>query len=301
MERVPRRRGRRFPDNRSHLCQVVEPEGFPSRHGDEVTIRYFLLLGQQRQRGSAVVAIVGKRRRMTRRKRGEKSERSDRGGRGRKGIEASRWRERERHGNRYAMERERERRAAKEREMEEGGGQEERGRRQVEEEKSVTVLYLSLGPASSFQGSRTPVDRAEFEGRCSSFSGYEPREFQKWHNYRAQPIAPSAIYSPAAVFRKTLSGVGSMGFYSDSISLSLSISVRFGHRDVCLIGWGDGSLNLACLLACFRSLRILFILLFPRGISMARGKWVFWITMLFLFLFPLFFWCFQISFFYFYL
>lgn len=48
-------------------------------------------------------------------------------------------------------------------------GQEERGRRQVEEEKSVTVLHLSLGPASSFQSSRTPVDRAEFEGRCSSF------------------------------------------------------------------------------------------------------------------------------------
>lgn len=169
MERVPfppslsRRRGRRFPDNRSHLCQVVEPEGFPSRHGDEVTIRYFLLLGrqQQQQRGSAVVAIVGERRGMARRKRGErereKSERSDGGEGRRKRIEASRWRERER--------------GAKEREMEE---EEERGRRQVEEEKSVTVLYLSLGPASSFQGSRTPVDRAEFEGRCSSFSGYEP-------------------------------------------------------------------------------------------------------------------------------
>ena len=170
MERVPfppslsRRRGRRFPDNRSHLCQVVEPEGFPSRHGDEVTMRYFLLLGrqqQQQQRGSAVVAIVGERRGMARRKRGErereKSERSDGGEGRRKRIEASRWRERER--------------GEKEREMEE---EEERGRRQVEEEKSVTVLYLSLGPASSFQGSRTPVDRAEFEGRCSSFSGYEP-------------------------------------------------------------------------------------------------------------------------------
>lgn len=164
MERVPRRRGRRFPDNRSHLCQVVEPEGFPSRHGDEVTIRYFLLLGQQQQRGSAVVAIVGERRGMTRRKRGEKrvneaiAEREEEGGRGSKPRGG-------------------------EREKEEGGegegdggrrGQEERGRRQVEEEKSVTVLYLSLGPASSFQGSRTPVDRAEFEGRCSSFSGYEP-------------------------------------------------------------------------------------------------------------------------------
>lgn len=164
---LSRRRGRRFPDNRSHLCQVVEPEGFPSRHGDEVTIRYFLLLGrqqQQQQRGSAVVAIVGEWRGMARRKRGErereKSERSDGGGGRRKRIEASRWRERER--------------GAKEREMEEEEEEEERGRRQVEEEKSVTVLYLSLGPASSFQGSRTPVDRAEFEGRCSSFSGYEP-------------------------------------------------------------------------------------------------------------------------------
>lgn len=119
MERVPRRRGRRFPDNRSHLCQVVEPEGFPSRHGDEVTIRYFLLLGQQQQRGSAVVAIVGERRGMTRRKRGEKrvneaiAEREEEGGRGSKPRGGGR-----------------ERRAAKEREMEgeEGRRKEEEGR-----------------------------------------------------------------------------------------------------------------------------------------------------------------------------
>lgn len=159
MERVPRRRGRRFPDNRSHLCQVVEPEGFPSRHGDEVTIRYFLLLGQQQQRGSAVVAIVGERRGMARRKHGEK-----------RVNEAIAEREEEGEEDRnLAVERERGGRRRRGRWREE-----ERGRRQVEEEKSVTVLYLSLGPASSFQGSRTPVDRAEFEGRCSSFSGYEP-------------------------------------------------------------------------------------------------------------------------------
>lgn len=115
MERVPfppslsRRRGRRFPDNRSHLCQVVEPEGFPSRHGDEVTIRYFLLLGrqqQQQQRGSAVVAIVGERRGMARRKRGER-EREKRvneamaeggGGRGSKPRDGEREREGRRRG-----------------------------------------------------------------------------------------------------------------------------------------------------------------------------------------------------------
>lgn len=106
---LSRRRGRRFPDNRSHLCQVVEPEGFPSRHGDEVTIRYFLLLGrqqQQQQRGSAVVAIVGEWRGMARRKRGER-EREKRvneamaeggGGRGSKPRDGEREREGRRRG-----------------------------------------------------------------------------------------------------------------------------------------------------------------------------------------------------------
>lgn len=74
---LPGRVSRRFPDNRSHLCQVVEPQGFPPRLGDEVTIRYFLLLG--RQRGSAVEARAHCQKREERKKR-KKKKRRERGG-----------------------------------------------------------------------------------------------------------------------------------------------------------------------------------------------------------------------------
>lgn len=82
---------RRFPDNRSHLCQVVEPEGFPPRLGDEVTIRYFLLLGQQR--GSAVEHELIVRTREEWKRRAERAS-QPRKGEGRR-VEGERTRERE--------------------------------------------------------------------------------------------------------------------------------------------------------------------------------------------------------------
>lgn len=162
---LPGRVSRRFPDNRSHLCQVVEPQGFPPRLGDEVTIRYFLLLG--RQRGSAVEARAHCQKREERKKR-KKKKRKRRRSRRLERINRANRRERERktlerwkvEGRRWTNERGR-RRTKKEKEVEKrkeaGGGR----------EYNCTVYPWGL--AELFSGFTNPVDRAEFEGRCSSF------------------------------------------------------------------------------------------------------------------------------------
>ena len=159
---LPGRVSRRFPDNRSHLCQVVEPQGFPPRLGDEVTIRYFLLLG--RQRGSAVEARAHcqkreerkKKKKKKKRRRSRRLERINRVKRSeRKRLERSKVEGRQRTNERGR------RRTKKEKEVEKrkeaGGGR----------EHNCTVYPWGL--AELFSGFTNPVDRAEFEGRCSSF------------------------------------------------------------------------------------------------------------------------------------
>ena len=146
-----------FPDNRSHLCQVVEPEGFPPRLGDEVTIRY--------SRCSASSAGVWSGMSSLSETRGEKEADDDE-------DDDEEEEEEEEEEENQLCERKREREREKERgrrtKKEKEGSRLERGRRQLEEER-ITVLSIPGAWQSSFQGSRTPVDRAEFEGRCSSF------------------------------------------------------------------------------------------------------------------------------------
>lgn len=189
---LPGRVSRRFPDNRSHLCQVVEPQGFPPRLGDEVTIRYFLLLG--RQRGSAVEARAHCQKREERKKRKKKKRKRRR----------SRRLERINRANR----RERERRWKGGKWKEDGGRTKEvgeerrrrrrlkRGKRQVEEE-SITVLSIPGAWQSSFQGSRTPLTGPNSKVVAPVSYERRPRRFHKWHNYRAVIADVTSVFIAA--------------------------------------------------------------------------------------------------------